>query len=327
MVAESTLMIGIEGTATYGTYAPPTRAYEFTGEGLDYNPERINSAAWQAGQRVISSSRWKPGQVAVAGNVDLEVASKNFGIWFKHALGACTTTTTGTITPTKLHTCTLGDLLGLSMTVQVGIEDTGGTVNPLSFLGCKVNTLDFKCAVGELLTISVGLIGQDMVTNQSLGTAGYADSPELFSFVEGTLAVAGTGGTANPIPVRDFSMSINNQLPTDDYILGSALMREPTEPALREITGTMDADFASLMEFNRFKNANEATLTALFKTSTAIETGLYPQVLITANVRYDGETPKVSGVEQTRQPIAYTVTAPASGEPISVAYQSSDTNP
>ena len=317
-------MIGIEGTATYGTYATPTRAYEFTGEGLDWNAERISSTAWQSGQRVVSSSRWKAGQVAVAGNVDLEVGSKNFGIWFKQALGACTTTSPGTATA-RLHTCTLGDLLGLSMTVQVGIEDTAGVVQPFTYTGCKVNTLDFKCAVGELLTISVGLIGQNMVTSYGLATASgaYASTPELFSFVEGTVSLDGTA-----IPVRDVSMSINNQLPTDDYVLGSALMRQPTEPALREVTGTMDADFTSLTEFNRFKNGTEATLTALFQTTTAIEAALYPKVLVTANVRYDGETPKVGGVEQTRQPIAYTVTAPAGGgAPVSIAYQSVDTSP
>lgn len=318
MTAKSQL--GVAAESTYGTYTAPTKFFPFRGEGLTWSRDRIESQTWEAGSRVVSSSRWKPGQINVAGTVELEAASKDFGIWFAQAFGAGTTTTPGTATA-RLHTYTLGDLVGKSMTVQAGIEDRGGTVRPFSFTGCKVSQMTFNCAVGDLLTVSVDLVGQDVTTAQALGTASYASSPELFSFVEGTLTIE--GGT---VIAKALSLAINNQLSTDDYTFGSALMREAQEPALRQITGTLDCDFDDLTHWDRFYGGSEATLVALFQTSSVIEGSLKYQIELTANVRYDGETPTISGPEAVRQPVAFAVTAPAAGTTIALGYQNTDTS-
>lgn len=316
MTAKSQL--GVAAESTYGSYTAPTKYFPFRGEGLTWARERIESQTWEAGSRVVSSSRWKPGQINVAGTVELEAASKDFGIWFHQAFGAGTTTTPGTATA-RLHTYTLGDLVGKSMTVQVGIEDRGGTVRPFSFTGCKVSQMTFGCSVGELLTCSVDLVGQDVTTAQSLGTASYASTPELFSFVEGTLTFDGATAVA-----KAFTLAVNNQLSTDDYTFGSALMREAQEPAIRDITGTLDADFDDLTHWSNFYGGSEATFVALFQTSTVIEGSLKYQVELTANVRYDGETPTVTGPEAVRQPITFAVTAPSAGTAIALGYQNTD---
>jgi hypothetical protein len=315
--------LGVVAESTFGTYVAPTKFVEFTGESLAWNQERIESKAWRAGTRVLSASRWKAGKISVAGNIELEVSTKSFGLFFQHALGTGTITTPGSATA-RLMAFTLGDLLGKSMTVQVGMEDTAGTVRAFSFKGCKVNTMSLGCATGELLTMSLGIIGQDLDTGQTLGSASYASSPELFSFVEGSLSVGTTGGTV-AITAKDWTLEVDNSLSADDYTLGSAKMRQPIEPAMRKVSGTFDSDFVDLVEFNRFKNATESTLTMTFQTTTAIEGVLYPYVKVVANIRYDGDTPTVSGPEQVRQPIKYAVTAPASGEPLTISYQTTDT--
>ena len=317
MTAKSQL--GAAQESAFGTYVAPTRYYEFTGEGMTWDQERIESRAWRAGTRVISSSRWKPGGISVAGNVDMEVANQGFGLWFNNAFGAGTITTPGTATA-RLHTFTLGDLVGKSMSIQAGIEDRGGTALPFSFLGCKVQTFEFRCAVGELLTVSANVLGQDLATAQALGTASYPSNQELFSFIEGTLTIA--GGTVN---VREFAMLVDNRL-TDDFIFGSGQTREPTEPALRQVSGTFNADFVGLTEFNRFKNGTEAELNLIFDTGTVIEGALTYKAEITANVRYDGETPSIDGPEAVNLPVAYTVTAPGAGEPVTLDYQTTDTS-
>jgi hypothetical protein len=319
VTAKSQLMLAEE--ATFGVYATPNRAFEFTGEGIDWSRERIESRAWRAGQRVISAARWKPGRISVGGSLDLEVANKGFGILFKHALGAIATSTPGGATSTRDHKATLGDLKGKSLTIQVGIEDRGGVVRPFSFLGCKITTWELRCAVGELLTMSLGILGRDLDTSQTLETPVYPSGQELFSFVEGSLTVGGSS-----VPVREFAISGDNRLPDDDYAFGSALRRDVPEPALRQITGTFNADFDGLTEFNRFKNGTEAQLLLRFEASV-IEASYRYTVQITANVRYDGEAPKVSGPEETRQPIAFAVTAPATGEPIEILYRTTDTSP
>lgn len=315
--------LGVAAESTFGSYVAPTKFVEFTGESLQWNQERIESKGWQAGTRVISASRWKPGKISVAGNIDLEVSTKSFGLFFLHAIGAGTITTAGTVTPTYLHTFTLGDLLGKSMTVQVGMEDLAGTVHPFSFKGCKVSSMSLGCATGELLTMSLGVIGRDLDTGQALGTASYATDPELFAFTEGALTVGTTGGTVT-VTAKNWTLDVDNSLSTDDYTLGSALVREAVEPAMRKVTGTIDADFADLVEFTRFKDGTEATLVMKFETSTVIEAALKPYVKVTANIRYDGDTPSVGGPEQVRQPIKYAVTTPSTGEALTIAYQTTD---
>lgn len=317
MTAKSQL--GAAQETVFGTFVTPAHYYEFTGEGVKWDQERIDSRAWRAGTRVISSTRWKPGGINVAGNIDMEVATHNFGLWFYNAFGAGTITSPGTATA-RLHTFTLGDLIGKSMSIQAGIEDRGGTALPFSFLGCKIQTFEFRCAIGELLTVSAGILGQDMTTAQGLGTAAYPASQELFSFIEGTLSIAGTA-----INVREFSMAIDNGL-ADDFVFGSGLTREPTEPALRAVTGAFNADFVGLTEFNRFKEGTEAELNLLFDTGTVIEAGSTYSLEITANVRYDGETPSVDGPEAVNLPVAYTVTAPSAAEPVTLEYVTTDTS-
>lgn len=317
MTAKSQL--GAATESAYGTYTAPTKFYEFTGEGLTWNEERIESAAWRAGERVISSSRWRPGAISVGGNIDMEVASKGFGFWFYHALGSGVMGTPGTATA-RTQTFTLGDLVDKSMTIQVGIEDRGGTAYPFNFVGCKVQSFTFRCAVGELVTVSAAILGQDLDVVEALGTASYPATPQLMSFVDGELTIA--GGTVN---VRNFDMVIDNRLAAD-HIFGSGLTREPMEPALRAITGSFEADFVGLDEFNRFYNGTEATLVATFDTGVAIEGVINYKTVLTANVRYDGDTPSIAGPEAVNLPIRYAVTAPAAGTTVQIDYTTTDTD-
>jgi hypothetical protein len=315
MTAKSQL--GVAEEVTFGTYVAPATFNEFLSESLEYEREWIESQAWRAGQRVLSQSRVKQGRVTGGGTLEFEVANKGMSKWWKNLFGAVGITTPGGGTLSRDHSFTLGDTYDKSLSVQVGKEDRTGTVRPFSYLGCRTTRGTFRCAVGELLTYSAEIAIRDVTTAQTLGTATYATGQELFSFVEGSVTI----GTATP--VNQAEVTIDNRLNLDDFAFGSSLRRAVPEPALRDVTGTLNADFVDLDDFNRFKDGTIATLVLLFQGSI-IEAALRFEVEFTVNIRSDGDTPKVEGPEEARQPIRWKAVAGA-GEPITLRYRTTDT--
>jgi hypothetical protein len=133
--------LGLAESSTFGTYQTPTRFLEFNEESLEYQIERVESPGLRAGNRVLRTDRYAPGQKRVEGSITLEPATKGFGLVLKHALGATSITTPSGATNARLHAHTLGDIYGTSLTVQVGRPDVSGTVQPFTYLGCRVDTL------------------------------------------------------------------------------------------------------------------------------------------------------------------------------------------
>lgn len=316
--------LGISEETTFGTYVAPTRFFEFVEESVTLDIARIESQGWRANQRVLRTGRWRPGRKLVAGDVTLELQSKSMGLFFKHAFGAIATTTPGGGTLSRDHTATLGNLRGKSLTLQVGRDsrDVASTVRPFSYTGVKIRRWQLSCALNQLTLMKMSIVGQEESTAQALATASYATAIEVFSFVEGTLTV---GGAATPI--KSVMVDVDNALADNDHALGSQLMREPLEPAIRNILGDFDADFVDLTAYNRFVNGTEATLVLLFQGSI-IETTLRFQTEVTANVRFDGKTPVVSSPQEVRlSTMPFKVIAPTAGEPITAVYRTTDTAP
>jgi hypothetical protein len=281
--------LGIAEEVTYGTPVTPVRFYEFISESLKQEIERVESAGLRAGLVMPRSSRWAVGKKTIGGELSLEVATKNFGLWLKHMLGGFAVATPGGATLTRDHTFTPADLTGRSLTVQIGRPDVSGTMRAFTYHGCKVAEFELSAEVDELLTLGVTLLGEDEDTSTALATASYPSGDALFVFTQGVLQVAGSNQD-----VKSFTLSGNNGLADDRYFLGSQLRKNPLEASRREYTGEITAEFESLTAYNRFVNGTEAQLLLTF-TGGVIEGAFNFRLLITANVRFDGETPSVEG--------------------------------
>src|SRR6266540_754771 len=315
--------IGVAEEGTWGTYTAPTRYFELLSAELALTKETIESAAWRAGVPVVNASRRKKGATRIEGPLRMEIANKGFGLLFKHMLGTIATTTPGGGTLTRDHTATFGDLYGKGLTIQEGLDDRTATVRPFSFLGCKVTSWEISCAINEFATLTLNMVGKDVDTAQTLGTASYASGLDTFTFVEGSLTVA-----AGAVDIKSITLSGDNQLATDDYAFGSSQMRQPVTPARRPVTGSFDADFTSLTLFNHIAAHDEVALDLKFASAGFIEGAFKYQLEITGTVQIDADTPKASGPEEIRQPIGFTLVQPAAGgEPLTMAYQTTDTAP
>lgn len=314
--------LGIAEETVYGTPVTVTRFFEFTDESLAMEIERIESAGLRSGTRVQRSDRWVPGQKSVGGDVEMELATKSFGLWLKHALGGVATTqpSAGPDPTVYDHTFTPGDL-PVSLTVQVGRTGVDGTTRPFTYEGCRVSEWEISGSVGELAMFKATLIGEDEVTATALATASYPSSLGLLSFINGSLTVAGSA-----FDVKEFSLAGNNGLADDRYFFGSALRKQPLEAEMRVYDGELKAEFTDLTAYNRYINGTEAAMVLLFR-GPLISGTYFFDLQITTNVRFDGDTPSVGGAEIVELPLKYKCVGNTPATALTILYRTTDTLP
>lgn len=314
--------LGIAAESTYGTPVTVTRFYELVSESLKLEIERIESAALRSGTRVQRSDRWVPGKKNIGGDIEMEVANKSFGLWLSHMIGTAVTTqpNAGPDPTVYDHTYTPSDL-PTSLTMQVGRTDIGGTTRAFTYHGCRVSEWELEVAVDEIAKLSLTILGEDEDTSTGLATASYPSTLSLLTFVQGSITVAGSA-----FDVMNAKIGGNNGLADDRYFLGSQLRKNPLEAAMREYTGELEAEFTDLTAYNRFVNGTEAALVLLLRGASI--SGIYFYDLqITANVRFDGETPEVSGGEIIGLTLPFKCVGNTSATAITVLYRTTDTAP
>lgn len=270
--------VGFKTESTYGSAVTVDLFHPgLLSESIQLEVERINSQGIRAGRRV--NHAWVEGRQTVSGNVEVELWDEPAATLLNHMFGTINTTGSGPYT----HTASPGDLSSKSFTLGFGRPDLAGTVQSFVYAGCKIGQWELSCAVGEIPTLSLDVTAQSEATGGSLASASY---PTAAPFVF-TQASVSTGGTENTT-VNSVTLSGNNGLRADRHRLNSAQINEQIEQSVREYTGTIEADFEDLTEYNRFVNGDEFALVLDFDNQT-------DSLTITMNVRYDGQTPTLPG--------------------------------
>lgn len=306
--------LGVAEEVTYGTLVTPDRFFEFVSEGIKTTRNRIESNGLRNRE---FQSRFKPGSISPEGPINMELATKGFGLWFKHALGAVATSQPdATGNPTVYdHLFTAGDLDDRSLTVQLGRDEF-----PFAYTGAKVNSLEIGCQVDQLATVNVGIVARDEDTATVKATPSYPTT-DLVSFVEGTLTLEGS-----EVPVKSCNWQLANALATDRFALGADKRREPERNGFRNLTGSFDADFDTAL-YNRYVSGAIGELKLLF-VGAAISGAFNFETEIVSQVRFDGETPSVGGPEEIRQNITFKgMPVTGDADALSIRYRTTDVTP
>lgn len=281
--------LGFVAESTYGTAVTVTKFLELVSESLQRNIERIPSRGLKAGRRVLLSSQWAPGKISVAGEIDLELSNVGQGLLWLHAMGTSGTTGSGPY----VHTYSAADLQALYMTMQVGKPFIGGTVQALTYTGCKIAGWEVSATAGEIAMVKFKILAQNESTAIGLATASYPATYAPMTFVHGVLSLGGT-----PTDVRDVKVTGDNGLKDDRYFVkGSGLRSQPIESTWRNYTWEATLDWANLTDYNRFVLGTEAALTLTFTNGANI-------FQIAGNVRTDGSTPTVGGPDILALPLS-----------------------
>lgn len=273
--------LGVKAETTWGTFVAPTRFYPLISESLTEDIDRLESEGIVAGARTIRSEQWAAGNVDVGGDIQTELYQQGMGAFLKACFGAVSTSGVGPYT----HTFTPGDLTDDHLSVQVGKPDVAGTVQPFSFYGMKVTEWEMSIEAGGLVTLTTSLTGKQLATSDALATASFGSgSATPFTFKHATATIA-----ASSANVKKMTIKGSNGLDADRRFIGSEYRAEPLEAELREYGGTVDLEFESLAQYNRFRNATEVALVS------TISAGASASLTTTMNVRFDGSTPEVDG--------------------------------
>lgn len=240
----------------------------------------LDSQGIRAGRLLTAS--WKQGGRTVSGTVESELWNTDIAELMRHMFGAVQVTTNGSQWD---YTYTPADLTGESMTIQAGIPDITGTVRPFTWGGCKIGSWTLTAEAGSLAMLSMDIVGMTETNGVALAAASYDAALEPFVFTEANLLIAGATNTV----VSSFELTCDVGL-TERPRLGSATSLEYLQNGFREFSGSITHDFESLAQYTRFLAGDETALVLNFDNGT--ET-----LQITANIRFDGATPPLAGVE------------------------------
>lgn len=183
--------IGYGDETTWGVPVAPTLHIPLVDESIGAEIERVESEGIIAGQRVIRSQQWEPGNVDAGGDVGHELYDRDLGLLLKHMFGG--STTTGPFVP--------ADLSGLGLTAQVGVPNvTDGTVHPKTLAGGKVASWEIAANAGEIATLGLSLVGKHLVNHRSVvdgvttsGDATITSATAAFTIDDVGKPISGTG--------------------------------------------------------------------------------------------------------------------------------------
>jgi len=287
--------VGVEGTATVGTWVTPTGWYEILDESMQLVPKYLDSASLKPGQQFPRGSRTTISEYDVNGDLTMEhidrgtstTASYGMAFWWKYALGSTWVTGVVESGTAYRHVLTPGSKDSMGLSFQMGRPSTSSTAaQRFDYAGCKINKWDFTCNEGAIAQLKLTLDGIRESTTGSITAPVYAAStaqPLPFSFADASLFVLGTGCTTTTATgtgtgatgqttvngtssiahvVKGITISGDTPVATARYGLGSSgYKKEQLQNGIATITGTLDAEFTNMTEFyNKFNSNTTASM-------------------------------------------------------------------
>lgn len=264
------------GTAvTVDTFVPVLQSNHTTDEGY------LRPAGIRAGRRTKA-----PGQLGaktVTGQVRMELPNRPLATLLKQMFGTLATTGIGPYT----HTASPGSPVGAgkSLTLQTGITDASDTIRPFTATGVKLTGWELGLSVGEFAMLTFDWSAKDVVTATALAAASYPSDLAPFTFVQGSLTLAGSP-VASP---RSASVTAAKNLRADRHVLGSRFIREQLDNDLWEFGVSVQADFDDLTTYNAAIAATQLALVLDLDNGT-------DSLTITANAQVVNAAPSLTRI-------------------------------
>lgn len=306
------LAIGVE--STFKTGVAPTRALEIFDENLDWNPTRKQGQGLRVGSRVDRSGRRVTPIQDGGGDFSIECVSKGMGLLLQACFGTGVSTLVSA--STFQQNFTLGDTPS-SLTIQKGVVEDGGTVDPITLLGCMVDSFEFRFPNADIATLKTTVDAADISTAQAYTAPGSLFPTEpvnLFHFANATLSMGTlTAPTATTLAsaatptanIRDVTVSVANNLTNNKFNFGGAGRKAKQNRGKRVITGKMTIQYDAITYRDLFLNDSPMCLLVTY-TAGSLSTGLETLQLVVPEIKFDGELPKANGTDLITVPMSFT---------------------
>lgn len=269
--AKSTLHFVEEVTRGTTPATPTWTPCPMTGVSIGLTKDALESAKLRADRQVEDL---RHGNRNVAGAIDSELEYAAFDDLLEAAF-------MGTWTTNVLKTGTARRSFTFEKFIDVATDEYH------RFTGCDVNTLNINVAPNQMVTMSFGIIGEDVTTNTSqvAGSIYSADvGNQPFDSFTGTI----TEGAASIAVVTSMDLTLDNGM-NPQFVIGSSTTICPTEGKSR-LTGSIEVLYESKTLYDKFINETSSEL-VLTLTDPA---GNSYQIDI-PNIKYTSGNPDVSG--------------------------------
>lgn len=290
--------INVGKESTYGTAVAGTTAYEFNSEGFDYEPNRVQGSGLRVNGRVARSGRRVETTKKAVGALEVDAQTKGMSRLLEAALGSGVATLVAG--STYQHNYTLADVPP-SLTVQKSVPRADGTIDPYTYAGVMVAGWQFTAANDDIAKFSFDFDARSMDTARAFDALTYPTTPNLYHFGQAAITVGGavtvptatalaTGGTA-ATDVRDFSLSVNNNLAVDRFNYGASGLKAKPTVGLREITGSFTAEYSATTYRAAFVADTDLAITVTLTSSEALSTGTATLQITLPIVRLESAIP------------------------------------
>lgn len=210
MGSARTSQLGIADETTPGLVVTPSLFLPVRSAEIAANDGQTESEAIWAGRLTLHEDASNGGNIEVGGNFEVDLTNRSVGKILKHAIGPGAVNTTGSGPYT--HTMSLGTTDGYALTIQEGIEDDAGTVQPLTTAGAKVSELDIAWDTGEIVALSADVVAMRQEYGSTTLTGGVTtNTSTAVTVASGAVAsMVGATITGTGIPAGAHVVAVNS---------------------------------------------------------------------------------------------------------------------
>jgi hypothetical protein len=224
----------VKDESTYGVAPALTSgidSFEFDSDTLGLKITRVDGSGLAAGRVYKRAKRSVLTNFDSNGDVVMKLPTRNLGFWLRYMVGDFAATPTEIATSGIYQTVfqPVSSLKGHSFTLQKGAPATDETVEPFTYVGCKLSGWELSVATG-----GIGMLTQHIDARNELAGAGNGDplngavpalatwvpttsglGMSVFHFREATLYTGGTptlagGNTLSPPSVPSSGVNATN---------------------------------------------------------------------------------------------------------------------
>lgn len=311
--------LGVADETVYGTRVVPTLFVDFLSESLARQQTNRVSAGLRKGQKVQRADHQSQANKGASGGLQQDLQGEGVAKFLKHLFGKAPVIAGAA--PANTMTYTLGDGVGLSMSLQVGRPGVGGAVKAFDYSGVKVVSGTISQGIDAYALLDLNLDAQNEVDTQTLVAAPVYPTTQ-HPFHDGLLSVTVNG---TPFFSKSSSVTVDRQLAVDRFgQRASTLKKEPIPNGLAAVSGSLMGEFEDTTTYDLFV-AGTIVPIVLDWVGPVLGAANWEFKVTLPACRLDGPKPVTKGPGILDADTPFTVLYDGSTEPITAVLTTSDT--
>ena len=336
---------------------------EIKNETLELKKTTVQGQGLHAGGRYNRTARRVLTNWDAGGGIVADLPTRFIGTLIENMIGSFGYTL---VTPTQIgssgiyksvHWPNTPFLQGHSLSFQKGVPSADGTVEPFTYVGCKISDWEIAVATGSLAQLTLTLdarnelagpypnggaaASNDPLNSATPALATFNSTPgsgmdlSSFHFREATLHTGGTptvgsnivslSGSSSPSNIKSISIKHSVSLDNSRFFVGNAGFKaEQLENGFANISGQFVVEWLAAETMYAAFAGDTTTSLQLTLTGPTVGGQTYLFDIILPNIKLEGEAPKVSGPQVVTQSVNFTALDDESTTPIQITYQSED---